>query len=313
MNQLITLASIPSEEKMHGWILYTEGDSSRNPHYIRLYEKACERYGMSIKSGIYHPSVLYGSGEEAARQLQELLDRETPGYVVNRTRDCFLAKLLETKGIPVFNPSRVARLGNDKARAYRYMQQRGIPVMPTIDSGQSPPWYPAIVKACAGHGGTGVFYIQDASAWTDWKKKWVQTGSKSCLHREERYLIQQPASDLGKDVRVFIVGNEIKAAVLRTSQTDFRSNYCLGGNVQLYRLSAKERELVTRATAGLSIGMAGIDFIFHHGQFVFNEIEDMAGARSLYSLTSYDIVDDYIGYIHRELQHRGACESAQPN
>ena len=47
--------------------------------------------------------------------------------------------------------------------------------------------------------------------------------------------------------------------------------------------------------------MAGIDFIFHQGQMIFNEIEDVAGARSLYSLTDYDIVDDYVSYIQEEL------------
>ena len=55
-----------------------------------------------------------------------------------------------------------------------------------------------------------------------------------------------------------------------------------------------------RAADGLSIGMAGIDFIFDHGRMVFNEIEDMAGARGLYSLTDYDIVDEYIGFIQEE-------------
>ena len=88
--------------------------------------------------------------------------------------------------------------------------------------------------------------------------------------------------------------------MLRTSETDFRSNYCLGGSVELYQLSGRERELVQRAADGLSIGMAGIDFIFDHGRMVFNEIEDMAGARGLYSLTDYDIVDEYIGFIQEE-------------
>ena len=49
--------------------------------------------------------------------------------------------------------------------------------------------------------------------------------------------------------------------------------------------------------------MAGIDFVFHKGRMIFNEIEDVAGARSLYSLTDYDIVDDYISYIQEELSY----------
>lgn len=300
MNQIITLADTRQAEALSGWIIYTEGDSSRSPHYIRLYEKACKRCGMSVTSGLYRPSVLHSDKNEALRQLRELLEQETPRYVINRTRDYVLAELLESMGIRVFNHSRIARLGNDKSEAYRYMQQRKIPVMPTVYGTQSPPpWYPAVVKSCDGHGGTEVFYIPDRSAWTEWKKEWLQQSGCACS--EKQYLIQQAASDSGKDVRVYIVGNEIKAAVLRTSQTDFRSNYCLGGEVQLYRLSSEQRGLVARTIEGLSIGMAGIDFIFHHGQWVFNEIEDVAGARSLYSLSDYDIADDYIRYIRTQL------------
>lgn len=300
MKHIITFENSRPTEPLHGWMLYTEGDSSRNPHYIRLYEKACEHCKMSIKLGLYHPSVLFSDKKEAIRQLRELLDLETPGYVVNRTRDYHLAELLESMGIRVFNNSQIARLGNDKSEAYRYMQKRAIPVMPTVYSIQTPPpWYPAVVKSCDGHGGTEVCYISDASAWTNWKKEWLQKSDHP--RSKKRYLIQQAASDPGKDVRVYIVGNKIKAAVLRTSSTDFRSNYCLGGKIQLHQLSAKEQELVNRTIQGLSIDMAGIDFIYHHGQWVFNEIEDMAGARSLYSLTDYDIVHDYIKHIHKEL------------
>ncbi len=123
-------------------------------------------------------------------------------------------------------------------------------------------------------------------------------------HRlKKQYVIQKAASDLGRDVRVYVVGNRITAAVLRTSGTDFRSNYCLGGSVELYHLTEAERRLTERVMAQFSIGMAGIDFIFHNGSMVFNEIEDMAGARGLYSLTDYDIVDDYIGYIKEECIH----------
>lgn len=306
MDQIITLENGTSKEYpqklLHGWILYADGDSSLNPHYIDLYRNACQKRGMSIEWGSYSPALLdAGSSADKIKELRELLIRKRPGFVINRTRDCRLAELLELQGIRVFNNSRIARLGNDKSEAYHYMQQHGIPVMPTLFGTEAPPpWYPAVIKSCDGHGGTEVFFIRDGAMWKEWKQnESVQTNG--C--RGKRYVVQQAASDCGKDVRVYIVGNRIAAAVLRTSKTDFRSNYCLGGSVELYELSRKERALVQRTVAGLSIGMAGVDYIFHKGEMVFNEIEDMAGARGLYSLTDYDIVDEYISYIWEELQH----------
>lgn len=308
MNQFIVLEKgfirKSAEELLHGWILYADGDSSFNPHYIDLYRNACQKRGMSIQLGSYHPAVFYAdiaADADRTRQICKILDSKRPEFVVNRTRDYRLAEFLEAQGIRVFNHSQIARLGNDKAAAYRYMQQKGIPVMPTLyDVKTPPPWYPAVIKSCDGHGGAEVYLVRDAAGWKEWEQKVCVCEGSGC---RRRYVVQRAASGPGKDVRVYIVGNRIVAAVLRTSKNDFRSNYCLGGSVELYDLSEKERVLVQRTIAGLSIGMAGVDFIFHEGEMVFNEIEDMAGARGLYSLTDYDIVDEYIRYIWEELQH----------
>lgn len=290
-----------SQRLLYGWILYADGDSSFNAHYIDLYRNACQKRGMFIQLGSYHPAVFAAAAADKSRQVYEMPDSKRPEFVINRTRDYRLAEFLEAQGIRVFNHSQVARLGNNKAEAYRYMQRKGIPVMLTLYTAQTPPpWYPAVIKSCDGHGGTEVYLIRDEAGWKEWKQNLPVFGGRNC---GRQYVVQQAASDLGKDVRVYIVGNRIAAAVMRTSETDFRSNYCLGGSVELYELSGKERMLVQRTIAGLSIGMAGIDFIFHEGEMVFNEIEDMAGARGLYSLTDYDIVDEYIHYIWEELQY----------
>lgn len=282
----------------HGWILYSDKEKGISDGYIDLYRKACEKNAMSAELGICRTECT--SAPEYERKLKELVIREKPVYVINRTRDYHIARLLENMGILVFNHSKTAELGNDKAKAYHYMEQRGIPVMPTVYGIQKPPqWYPAVIKSCDGHGGTEVYLVQNEAAWAEWKSD-HQAQAESQPH-EKQYIMQQAASEPGRDVRVYIVGNRITAAVLRTSDTDFRSNYCLGGSVKLYTLSSRERRLAEQAAAGLKIGMAGIDFIFHNGEMVFNEIEDTAGARGLYTLSDYDIVDDYVRYIKKEL------------
>lgn len=291
---MIQLTGRQKKTGCHGWILYTEFESARNRCYIELYEKACRKYGMSIELGIFKPPRKWGVEEK--QRLVELTAKECPAFVVNRTRDYLLAKAFEELGVRVYNNSQVAELGNDKAKAYRYMQKRGIAVMPTVYGVEEPPkQYPAVVKSCGGHGGTQVYLLKDISQWMEWKR--------SVCQPDVRYLVQQAASDAGRDVRVYIVGNRIVAALLREAEDDFRSNLCLGGKAGLYELSSAQRGLVERAVSQLTIGMAGIDFIFHHGEFVFNEIEDMAGARGLYSLTDYDIADEYVKYIQEDLRH----------
>ena len=43
--------------------------------------------------------------------------------------------------------------------------------------------------------------------------------------------------------------------------------------------------------------LVGIDFVFHRGKMVFNEIEDVVGARMLYSKTDINIVSLYLDFI----------------
>ena len=44
--------------------------------------------------------------------------------------------------------------------------------------------------------------------------------------------------------------------------------------------------------------MVGIDFIFdEHGHFLFNEIEDVVGSRTLSALSEINIVREYLKFI----------------
>jgi glutathione synthase/RimK-type ligase-like ATP-grasp enzyme len=55
--------------------------------------------------------------------------------------------------------------------------------------------------------------------------------------------------------------------------------------------------MVERVLSSVQFGLAGIDFVFHNGEAVFNEIEDVVGARMLYQYTDIDIVDLYVEHI----------------
>lgn len=294
MNKKIQIKRGVLCEPYYGWLLYASAQDGPDPDYAKLYYDACRKYGMEAELVFFDPNKL--DVPDGRKQIAAWMKTKKPQYIINRTRDYRIAQMFEAAGIQVFNHSFVAAIGNDKAWAYRYMKQKGIPFLPAVfDVQKDPEWYPAVVKSCRGHGGTQVYLIQNKVQWQEWKQH--------SFKREEDYVVQQAASDCGKDVRVYIVGGQIAAAVLRTSAHDFRSNYCLGGAVSLYSLSEKERALVKRAAAGLSIGMAGIDFIFHHGEMMFNEIEDVAGARGLYTLTDYNIVEAYVEYIQKEISH----------
>ena len=115
--------------------------------------------------------------------------------------------------------------------------------------------YPFIAKEVHGRGGKSVYLVENSE-------------QLASLPTEGEWLIQKPAV-FGKDVRVFVVGKKIIAAVLRESATDFKANYTLGGSASLYQLSDEETALVQKIIDAFDFGMVGIDFIFDERRSIF--------------------------------------------
>lgn len=204
--------------------------------------------------------------------------RGSADFVINRTNDYKIAEYFENRGIRVFNPSSLSRLANDKQLCYEFMQKNGIPIMPVNYTGA-----PVIKKKIDGKGGNEVFMLQKSEPF------------------EGGYVYQKPSDTLGKDLRVWVIGGQIIASVLRESVSDFRSNFCLGGSARAYELSQKELELVKKTVSLVNCDYAGFDFLFDNGELVFNEIEDTVGARMVYTTSGIDIIALYCNYIKSQI------------
>lgn len=197
-------------------------------------------------------------------------------YVINRSDNPLVAKRFEARGIRVFNPYEFSLLANDKQLCYDFMEQNKIEIMPTRY--RTPPF---VKKPKNGRGGAGVEICRKADKY------------------DENYVYQQVATDLGKDLRVWVIGEEIITSILRVSQTDFRSNFCLGGEAIPYSLSSEETEKVKKIISLVNGDYYGIDFVFNNGKIVFNELEDAVGARMVYAKTNIDIIDNFCKYVKK--------------
>jgi ribosomal protein S6--L-glutamate ligase/gamma-F420-2:alpha-L-glutamate ligase len=235
--------------------------------------------------------ILIYSEQEAKRNkfVVDVMQKElgaqlvTPDYtgdadlVINRTNDYKIAQFFEQRGVRVFNSSAVSKLANNKQLCYDFMQKNGIEIMPTRYS--KPPF---VKKPFDSHGGQGVVMCQSKDEYDD------------------NMVCQKAASDLGRDLRVWVIGGKIIASILRINDNDFRSNYCLGGNAVPYDLSNDEIEQINKIIDLIGGDYYGIDFVFNNGKIVFNEIEDTVGARMVYDKTNIDILKLYCDYIKTE-------------
>lgn len=276
---------------MTWWLLYDSKDVGRNKEYIELYFSACKKRGIELKFMVEEElEIRISNGGSRFFDKGEELD--FPDAVINRTRSFWLSRQLELAGCRVFNNSQVTMLGNHKELALAHVRRLGVDIMPTSSENHLESMeYPCVMKSVDGHGGTEVFWLTGRKDYITRKK--MMTG-RTCV-------LQKAAADLGKDLRVYVIGNEIIASMLRISQTDFRSNFCLGGTTEIYSLSSEERKIIQKIVDSLEINFCGIDFMFDHGKLVFNEIEDVVGSRMLYTYTDIDVVELYTQHILKEI------------
>ena len=60
----------------------------------------------------------------------------------------------------------------------------------------------------------------------------------------------------------------------------------------------RKQALIQKIIDAFDFGMVGIDFIFdEEGQFLFNEIEDVVGSRTLSAVSEINIVREYLEFI----------------
>lgn len=258
---------------MRFWLIYDKFEAERNKRYIDFYFEKCKEKGIEIYLKIVEDGI----------ELENL-----PDVAIVRTMNPALSEQLEKMGVRVCNSSFISRIANDKWNTYEYLSEKGIPMPKTYlaDEFFSPPFYPMVLKPAAGKGGRDVQIVNNYGEFAEYRSR-----------VKEKAIAQEVVSDKGKDLRVYVVGNKIIKAMLRQSDKDFRSNFCLGGQASVYELSPWETEQVKRVMDCFDISYAGLDFIFHNGKIIFNEMEDVVGARMLYTHTDVDIVEKYINFL----------------
>lgn len=261
---------------MRACIYYTQADADRNTLFINDLQREAKKIGI-------HLDLLVDDG----------MPNYDPAFILFRGRDFKLAQNFEASGWTVINRSEVNRIANHKLHTYELSVLLGVPAVPTKKTQlvEDIPSYPAIVKTVDGHGGSEVFFIAEPKKAESVLKKYAN-----------RELITQPYIESGaRDIRVFVIGNEVIGAVKRTGNGSFKSNYTLGGTIEKFTLSpTQEKDALTIAKA-LKSDYIGIDFLLlPDGSWLLNEIEDPVGARSLYLTHDFSVAEKIMTYIKKK-------------
>lgn len=260
---------------MLGWIIYNKEDVEKNENYIGWYINKFKENNIEL-SLVYTDEINYNS---------------LPYFAIVRAIRPDITRKLENLGVKCFNNGFVSEICNDKALTYKFVSDNGIEILPTYYNVDYVKDYPVVIKPKDSHGGDRVNIAESYN----------ELMTLMPLYEGDNYVIQAVATDKGKDVRVYVIGDKIITSMLRVSDKDFRSNFCLGGSASVYNLTDEEVEKVNKVIKLFDFDFVGIDFVFNNGEMVFNEIEDVVGSRMIYTYTNIDIVALYIKYILQKL------------
>ncbi len=240
------------------WVIYDRTDIESN----RFFADKLVEYGREL-------------GMETLIVTEPMEDH--PDLAINRSRDPAISMMLERSGTIVVNNSETTGVCNDKASTYRLADKLGIPRLESgtpADLPAGPPW---VVKSRSGHGGTEVYLTDDPMEVLD------------ISDRMDDPLVQSVAKDLGRDMRIYMLGTKVQAAVMRSNDKDFRANFKLGGRAELCEPSDDMVDYARMICEELDSDLVGVDFVFSDGEPYLNEVEDAVGTRMLYSLTDLDL------------------------
>ena len=265
------------------------GHEVRVVDYLRCY--------MNITA--HKPEVLLRG--EALR-----FDAVIPRIAVSRTfYGTSVVRQFEVMGVYTSNESQAISRSRDKLRSLQILSRTDVEMPHTgfaeatqdidglIEAVGGPP---LIVKLLEGTQGVGVVLVESKSA--------ARSVIDAFRQLEANILVQEFIKEAnGRDLRCFVVGDQVVAAMERVSEGgDFRSNLHRGGKMHSVELSDDEIKTAITATKALGLDMAGVDIVRSDRGPLVLEVNSSPGFEGIETATSVDVAGLIIDHVESKLE-----------
>lgn len=211
----------------------------------------------------------------------------------------------EQMGVFCVNPSHAISVSRDKLRALQVLSRHrvGIPktlfvrhsseILPGIERMGGPP---VVVKLLEGTQGIGVILAESTSV----AEAIIETLSGPA---KQSVLLQKFVKESkGKDIRAFVVGDRVVAAMRRIAQGDeFRSNIHRGGSAEIVELDAEYERTAVHAAQIMGLRVAGVDMLEGEKGPVLMEVNSSPGLEGIEAATGIDVAGEIVQLIEQEV------------
>lgn len=202
------------------------------------------------------------------------------------------------------NPSSGIANSRDKLRSLQILSRHniGIPrttfvtdkkdVLPAIKRVGGAP---VVIKLLEGTQGIGVLLAESVK---------TAEGIVELLQSQKQNVLIQKfvAESKGRDIRAFVVGDQVVAGMRRVAQgQEFRSNVHRGGKTEAVLLDSQYCETAIRATQILGLRVAGVDMLEGKDGPQIMEVNSSPGLEGIERCTQLDVAGAIIDYISAQV------------
>ena len=154
---------------------------------------------------------------------------------------------------------------------------------------------PVIIKILEGTQGVGVILAETS--------KVAEAIIETLQSAKQNVLVQRfVAESKGKDIRAFVVGDRVVAAMRRVAQGDeFRSNVHRGGKAEPIQLDPVFEETAVRAAQILGLRVAGVDMLESKSGPQVMEVNSSPGLEGIETSTGLDVAGAVIDYMGEQV------------
>jgi tetrahydromethanopterin:alpha-L-glutamate ligase len=205
--------------------------------------------------------------------------------------------------IPVMNASEAIQNAANKFFSYYLFKRAQLPIPRTMITSDLDvalnalgTFGSAIAKPIFGSQGEGILKLE--SAQPDLESK------LGALLKERGVLyLQEFVSNPGRDIRVFVVGDEALGAIYRVSLSgSFVSNLSQGGTPVKCELTAEMQELALRATKAVGADFAGVDLIEGEEGLFLLEINATPSGKGINRACGIDVTERIVDLLFERLE-----------
>lgn len=208
----------------------------------------------------------------------------------------------EMMGVYPANESVAISRSRDKLRSMQLLSRKGIG-MPITGFASKPDdvkdlldmvgGAPVVIKLLEGTQGIGVVLAETNKA--------AESVIEAFMGLKANIMVQEFIEEAkGADIRCFVVGNKVIAAMKRQAKEgEFRSNLHRGGSAQLVRLSKEERATAINAAKVMGLNLCGVDILQSKNGPVVMEVNSSPGLEGIELATEKDVAGMIFDFIEK--------------